>query len=142
LPLKHLSDEELDHDFLWRTTACLPERGRVGIFNRSYYEEVLIVRVHPEILSSRRLPDQLSDPKTIWRDRYRSITEFEAHLHRSGTKVVKFFLHMSKDEQRRKRIAVNPQEARKRTRGTPVIERQSLVLPGAVVTMAAWVDFV
>jgi len=99
---KHPSAEELEHDFLWRTTACLPERGRIGIFNRSYYEEVLIVRVHPEILSSQKLPDQLSDPKTIWRDRYRSITEFEAHLHRSGTKVVKFFLHMSKDEQRKR----------------------------------------
>jgi len=99
---KHPSAEELDHDFLWRTTACLPERGRIGIFNRSYYEEVLIVRVHPEILSSQKLPDQLSDPKTIWRDRYRSITEFESHLHRSGTKVVKFFLHMSKDEQRKR----------------------------------------
>jgi len=99
---KHPSAEELDHDFLWRTTACLPERGRIGIFNRSYYEEVLIVRVHPEILSSQNLPDSLSNPKTIWKDRYRSITEFEAHLHRSGTKVVKFFLHISKDEQRKR----------------------------------------
>ena len=99
---KHPSAEELDHDFLWRTTACLPERGKIGIFNRSYYEEVLIVRVHPEILSSQNLPDSLSNPKTIWKDRYRSITEFEAHLHRSGTKVVKFFLHISKDEQRKR----------------------------------------
>jgi len=99
---KHPSAEELDHDFLWRTTACLPERGRIGIFNRSYYEEVLIVRVHPEILSSQKLPDPLSDPCSIWRDRYRSITDFEAHLHRSGTRVVKFFLHMSKDEQRKR----------------------------------------
>ena len=94
------SSEELEHDFLWRTTRHLPERGRIGIFNRSYYEEVLIVRVHPEILKSQRLPDELPDAKTIWIDRYRSIVDFEEHLHRNGTRIIKFFLHLSKDEQR------------------------------------------
>ncbi len=97
---KQPSSKELEHDFLWRTTRHLPERGRIGIFNRSYYEEVLIVRVHPEILNSQRLPHQLPDAKTIWIDRYRSIVDLEAHLHRNGTRVIKFFLHLSKDEQR------------------------------------------
>ena len=96
---KEPSAEELDHDFLWRTNRCLPERGRIGIFNRSYYEEVLVVRVHPEILSSQRLPKELPDAKTIWLDRYRSIVDLEAHLHRNGTRIIKFFLHLSKDEQ-------------------------------------------
>jgi PPK2 family polyphosphate:nucleotide phosphotransferase len=99
---KHPSATELDHDFLWRTTQALPERGRIGIFNRSYYEEVLIVRVHPEILRSQGLPAELLDEKTIWRDRYRSIVDLEEHLHRNGTRVVKFFLHLSKEEQRRR----------------------------------------
>ncbi len=94
------SSQELEHDFLWRTTRHLPERGRIGIFNRSYYEEVLIVRVHPEILESQRLPDELPDGKTIWIDRYRSLVDFEEHLHRNGTRIIKFFLHLSKDEQR------------------------------------------
>jgi len=93
------SAEELDHDFLWRTTCRLPERGRIGIFNRSYYEEVLIVRVHPEILLNQRLPEELPDAKTIWLDRYRSIVDLEAHLHRNGTRIIKFFLHLSKEEQ-------------------------------------------
>jgi len=97
---KQPSAEELDHDFLWRTTRRLPERGRIGIFNRSYYEEVLIVRVHPEILTSQRLPDELPVTKSIWKDRYRSIVDLESHLHRNGTRIIKFFLHMSKDEQR------------------------------------------
>ncbi len=97
---KQPTPEELEHDFLWRTTRRLPERGRIGIFNRSYYEEVLIVRVHPEILISQRLPDELPDAKTIWKDRYRSIVDLEDHLHRNGTRVIKFFLHLSKDEQR------------------------------------------
>lgn len=96
------SPEELEHDFLWRTTRCLPERGRIGIFNRSYYEEVLVVRVHPEILDSQRLPHELPDAKTIWLDRYRSIVELEEHLHRNGTRIIKFFLHLSKDEQRKR----------------------------------------
>jgi PPK2 family polyphosphate:nucleotide phosphotransferase len=99
---KHPSATELDHDFLWRTTQCLPERGRIGIFNRSYYEEVLIVRVHPEILHSQRLPDELLDEKTIWQERYRSIVNVENHLYRNGTRIIKFFLHLSKEEQRKR----------------------------------------
>jgi PPK2 family polyphosphate:nucleotide phosphotransferase len=99
---KHPSATELDHDFLWRTTQSLPERGRIGIFNRSYYEEVLIVRVHPEILSGQGLPDGLVDEKTIWQERYHSIAEFENHLHRNGTQVIKFFLHLSEEEQRQR----------------------------------------
>jgi len=96
---KQPSAEELDHDFLWRTNRRLPERGRIGIFNRSYYEEVLIVRVHPELLLSQKLPEELPNAKTIWLDRYRSILDLEAHLHRNGTRIIKFFLHLSKDEQ-------------------------------------------
>ncbi len=99
---KHPSAEDLDHDFLWRTAQCLPERGRIGIFNRSYYEDVLIVRVHPEILRAQRLPNGLIEKRSIWRTRYRSIVEHEQHLHRNGTRIVKFFLHMSKDEQRKR----------------------------------------
>jgi PPK2 family polyphosphate:nucleotide phosphotransferase len=97
---KHPSPVELQHDFLWRTTRDLPERGRIGIFNRSYYEEVLIVRVHPEILAAEGLVD--ADPKTIWDERYRSIAGLEQHLHSNGTRIMKFFLHLSKDEQRRR----------------------------------------
>ena len=96
---KQPSAEELKHDFLWRTTCRLPERGRIGIFNRSYYEEVLITRVHPEILDTQNLPKHSRDEKHFWRDRYRSIVELEAHLHRNGTQIVKFFLHLSKKEQ-------------------------------------------
>jgi len=99
---KQPSAEELKHDFLWRTTRRLPERGRIGIFNRSYYEEVLIVRVHPEILRSQGLPSELLDKKTIWNDRYRSIVDLEEHLHRNGTRIIKFFLHLSKREQRKR----------------------------------------
>ena len=99
---KHPSATELDHDFLWRTAQCLPERGRIGIFNRSYYEEVLVVRVHPEILHGQGLPDGLIDDKTIWQERYLSIVDLENHLHRNGTRVIKFFLHLSKDEQRKR----------------------------------------
>jgi PPK2 family polyphosphate:nucleotide phosphotransferase len=99
---KQPSANELEHDFLWRTTCRLPERGHIGIFNRSYYEEVLIVRVHPEILLSQGLPNELLDKKTIWKERYRSIVDLEEHLHRNGTQVIKFFLHMSKEEQRRR----------------------------------------
>jgi PPK2 family polyphosphate:nucleotide phosphotransferase len=102
---KHPSPTELQHDFLWRTTRDLPERGRIGIFNRSYYEEVLIVRVHPEIFRSEGLPDALLDEKTVWRDRYRSIVNLERHLHENGTRIVKFFLHLSKDEQRKRFLA-------------------------------------
>ena len=99
---KHPSAAELEHDFLWRTSQCLPERGRIGIFNRSYYEEVLIVRVHPEILRSQGLPDGLLDEKTIWKERYRSIVDLESHLHRNGTRIIKFFLHLSEEEQRKR----------------------------------------
>ena len=99
---KQPSAEELEHDFLWRTTCRLPERGRIGIFNRSYYEEVLVVRVHPEILRGQGLPEELFEEKTIWRERYRSIVDLEAHLHRNGTRIVKVFLHQSKDEQRKR----------------------------------------
>lgn len=102
---KHPSPADLDHDFLWRTAQCLPERGRIGIFNRSHYEEVLIVRVHPEILKAQRIPDGLIKKGDIWRDRYRSIVEHEQHLHRNGTRVIKFFLHMSKEEQRKRFLA-------------------------------------
>jgi PPK2 family polyphosphate:nucleotide phosphotransferase len=101
---KHPSAEELDHDFLWRTTQALPERGRIGIFNRSYYEEVLIVRVHPEILQAQGIPDGLSNEKTIWEERYRSIVNLENHLHRNGTRIIKFFLHLSEEEQRKRFI--------------------------------------
>jgi PPK2 family polyphosphate:nucleotide phosphotransferase len=102
---KHPSGTELEHDFLWRAVLQLPERGRIGIFNRSHYEEVLIVRVHPEILAKEDLPDELVTDKGIWEDRYRSIRHFERHLHRSGTSVIKFFLHLSKEEQRKRFLA-------------------------------------
>jgi polyphosphate kinase 2 (PPK2 family) len=85
---KQPSAEELEHDFLWRSTCRLPERGRIGIFNRSYYEEVLVVRVHPEILRNQGLSEELRDEKTIWKERYRSIVDLEDHLHRNGTRIV------------------------------------------------------
>ncbi len=97
---KHPSAEDLDHDFLWTATRKLPERGMIGIFNRSYYEEVLIVRVHPKILHAQRVPAVLVDPGTIWTDRFRSIINLEDHLVRNGTRIVKFFLHLSPEEQR------------------------------------------
>ena len=99
---KHPSPEELDHDFLWRTTRLLPERGRIGIFNRSYYEEVLVVRVHPEILAGQKLPGKIAPERKFWEHRYGSINNFEQHMHRNGTRILKFFLHISKDEQRRR----------------------------------------
>jgi PPK2 family polyphosphate:nucleotide phosphotransferase len=101
---KHPSPAELNHDFLWRTTRELPERGRIGIFNRSYYEEVLIARVHPEILRGEGPPETLEDERTVWRDRYRSIVDLERHLDRNGTRIIKFFLHLSKEEQRKRFI--------------------------------------
>jgi PPK2 family polyphosphate:nucleotide phosphotransferase len=101
----HPSATELEHDFLWRTTRSLPERGRIGIFNRSYYEEVLIVRVHPEILRTQGLPDSLLDERSIWNERYRSIVDLENHLYRNGTRVIKFFLHLSEEEQRTRFLA-------------------------------------
>jgi PPK2 family polyphosphate:nucleotide phosphotransferase len=99
---KQPSAEELEHDFLWRTTCRLPERGRIGIFNRSYYEEVLVVRVHPGILRSQGLPEELRDEKTIWKERYRSIVDLESHLYRNGTRIIKIFLHLSQEEQRKR----------------------------------------
>ena len=99
---KQPSPDELEHDFLWRTTCRLPERGHIGIFNRSYYEEVLIVRVHPEILRGQGLSEELRDGRTIWEERYRSIAALEEHLHRNGTRIVKVFLHLSKEEQRKR----------------------------------------
>jgi PPK2 family polyphosphate:nucleotide phosphotransferase len=101
---KQPSTQELEHDFLWRTNRCLPERGRIGIFNRSYYEEVLIVRVHPETLCQQDLPNSLVESKTLWQDRYRSIVDLEAHLDRNGTRIIKIFLHQSKEEQRKRFI--------------------------------------
>jgi PPK2 family polyphosphate:nucleotide phosphotransferase len=95
------SPQELDHDFMWRTSMCLPERGRIGIFNRSYYEECLVVRVHPEILAKQRLPRKLVT-KNIWRERFEDIVAFERYLARNGTIVLKFFLHVSKEEQRQR----------------------------------------
>ena len=102
---QHPSAIELQHDFLWRTTRDLPERGRIGIFNRSYYEEVLIVRVHPEILTSEKLPDMPDQNKKVWHDRYRSITDLEKHLQANGTRIIKFFLHLSQEEQRKRFLA-------------------------------------
>src|SRR6201982_773955 len=99
---KHPSAMELQHDFLWRTTRDLPERGRIGIFNRSYYEEVLIVRVHPEILHSEGFGDGSLHEKTVWESRFRPLVDLEEHLHRNGTRIVKFYLHLSKDEQRKR----------------------------------------
>jgi PPK2 family polyphosphate:nucleotide phosphotransferase len=102
---KQPSAEEMEHDFLWRTNRCLPERGHIGIFNRSYYEEVLVVRVHPELLRRQGLPADVLNDEKIWPHRYRSILDLEKHLHRNGTRIVKFFLHLSKEEQRRRFLA-------------------------------------
>ena len=99
---KQPSSEELQHDFLWRTTCRLPARGRIGVFNRSYYEEVLVARVHPEILLKEKIPEGQADAETVWEGRYRSIVDLEKHLHRNGTVVLKFFLHLSKEEQRKR----------------------------------------
>jgi PPK2 family polyphosphate:nucleotide phosphotransferase len=105
LSFKQPSVTELHHDFLWRTARELPERGRIGIFNRSYYEEVLIVRVHPEILDAEGLPGHSAKAPRVWERRFRSIVDFERHLHANGTRILKFYLHLSKDEQRRRFLA-------------------------------------
>jgi PPK2 family polyphosphate:nucleotide phosphotransferase len=102
---KRPSQTELGHDFLWRTTVCLPQRGRIGIFNRSYYEETLILRVHPNLLESEGIPEELIDREKIWKQRFQSILDLEKHLHRNGTRIVKFFLHLSKEEQRKRFLA-------------------------------------
>ena len=101
---KQPSAEELDHDYLWRTNRCLPERGRIGVFNRSYYEEVLVVRVHKGILAAEKLPVELVDAD-IWKQRFKDINAFERYLAQNGTALVKFFLHVSKEEQRRRFLA-------------------------------------
>src|SRR5438128_2212302 len=101
---KQPSPRELQHDFLWRTTFCLPERGHIGIFNRSYYEEVLVVRVHPELLKNEKTPDPLVT-KNIWNERFEDIRCFEKHMVRSGTVIRKFFLHLSKKEQKKRFLA-------------------------------------
>jgi len=122
---KHPSVAELEHDFLWRTTQCLPERGRIGIFNRSYYEEVLIVRVHPEILRSQGLPDGLLNEKKIWQERYRSIVDMENHLYRNGTRIIKFFLHLSEEEQRKRFIdRIDEPEKNWKFSLTDIVERK------------------
>lgn len=99
---KHPSATELQHDFLWRSTICLPERGRIGIFNRSYYEEVLIAKVHPEILRAENIPNTPSSADSLWKNRYKSINDLEQHLCRNGTRIIKIFLHLSKEEQRKR----------------------------------------
>jgi PPK2 family polyphosphate:nucleotide phosphotransferase len=101
---KQPSSEELDHDFLWRCMRCAPERGRIGVFNRSYYEEVLVVRAHPEYLQAQRLPDPPALQR-LWRERYESIRDYERHLARNGTVILKFWLNVSKEEQRRRFLA-------------------------------------
>lgn len=102
---KRPSDEELDHDYMWRCLKHLPERGRIGIFNRSYYEEVLVVRVHPEILAKQHLPDELKDDPEIWDKRLKDIRHFESYLARNGTKIIKFFLNVSPEEQKKRFLA-------------------------------------
>ncbi len=102
---KKPSDEELDHDYLWRCARALPERGRIGIFNRSYYEDVLIVRVHPKILDSKKLPEAVRSDPNLWEQRFEQITSFERHLTQNGTRVLKFFLHVSKEEQKKRFLA-------------------------------------
>jgi PPK2 family polyphosphate:nucleotide phosphotransferase len=102
---KHPGPEVLAHDFLWNAARFLPERGHIGIFNRSYYEEVLIVRVHPSLLEPQRLPEECSGGASLWKSRFRSIRGLERHLHASGTRIIKFFLHLSKDEQRKRLLA-------------------------------------
>ena len=116
--------DELEHDFLWRTTLHLPGRGHIGIFNRSYYEEVLVVRVHPEILQSEGFPKGSGDP-AFWEARYRSIVDLEEHLHRNGTRIIKFFLHLSKEEQRKRLLArIDTPEKNWKVNLTDVKERQ------------------
>ncbi|MGB6537354.1 MAG: ADP-polyphosphate phosphotransferase [Xanthobacteraceae bacterium] len=122
---KHPSAAELEHDFLWRTTRDLPGRGKIGIFNRSYYEEVLIVRVHPEILRSEGLPGASRDDKAVWHDRYRSIANLERHLHENGTRIIKFFLHLSKEEQRKRFLArIDEPEKNWKFSAADIVERK------------------
>jgi PPK2 family polyphosphate:nucleotide phosphotransferase len=123
---KHPSAEELDHDFMWRTHRALPERGRIGIFNRSYYEEVLIAKVRPEILAAQKLPEETRNSPTFWEERYRSIRDSESHLHRNGTRVVKIFLHLSREEQRQRLLArLNDPEKNWKFSGADLEQRKS-----------------
>jgi len=145
---KHPSLEELDHDFLWRTTRNLPQRGMIGIFNRSYYEEVLIVRVHPEILQAEQIPQEVLNLKNIWYDRYASINNLENHLYRNGTRVVKFFLHVSKEEQRQrflKRIddpsrnwKISPDDMKERSYWKEYMKAYGECLGATSTTKAPW----
>jgi PPK2 family polyphosphate:nucleotide phosphotransferase len=122
---KHPSATEIKHDFLWRTTRDLPERGKIGIFNRSYYEEVLIVRVHPEILRAEGVPDAADGGKSLWQERYRSILGLERHLDRNGTRIMKFFLHLSKEEQRKRFLArIDDAEKNWKFSAADIAERQ------------------
>jgi PPK2 family polyphosphate:nucleotide phosphotransferase len=102
---KHPGPEALAHDFLWHARRLTPERGRIGIFNRSYYEEVLVVRVHPDLLQAEKLPDEVMKDDALWDSRFRSIRALERHLHDNGTRIIKFFLHLSKEEQRKRFLA-------------------------------------
>jgi PPK2 family polyphosphate:nucleotide phosphotransferase len=121
---KQPSAEELDHNFLWRASRALPERGRIGIFNRSYYEELLVVRVHPEFLDRQQLPAKTVQGRHFWDDRYEDINNFEQHLDRNGTKVVKFFLHVSKEAQRERFLArLDDPDKRWKFSGSDLAER-------------------
>lgn len=145
---KQPSSDELEHDFLWRAAKVLPERGRIGIFNRSYYEEVLIVRVHHEILKGQKLPDEILKEGDIWKRRYDSIRHFEAHLHRNGTRVIKFFLHLSKDEQRERFLAriddpqknwkFNPDDVEERKYWKDYMKAYEACLAGTSTKEAPW----
>jgi PPK2 family polyphosphate:nucleotide phosphotransferase len=122
---KHPSAEELDHNFLWRCMKALPERGRIGIFNRSYYEEVLIVKVHPQLIAAQRVPGADASDKQFWEHRYDDINAFERHLARNGTAVVKFFLNVSKDEQRKRFLdRINESEKHWKFSASDVRERE------------------
>lgn len=121
---KQPSAEELDHDFLWRTTRCLPERGRIGVFNRSYYEEVLVVRVHPNYLAGQNLP-KMPKPEKLWEERYESIQDHEKHLARNGTVILKFWLNVSKEEQKNRFLSrLDEQDKNWKFSAGDVIERQ------------------
>jgi PPK2 family polyphosphate:nucleotide phosphotransferase len=145
---KQPSPEELEHDFLWRAAKVLPERGRIGIFNRSYYEDVLVVRVHSELLEEQKLPDEIASDKDVWKGRYRSITDFESHLHRNGTRVIKFFLHISKDEQRQRFLAriddpeknwkFNPDDVAERKRWNDYMKAYEACLSATSTAHAPW----
>ena len=121
---KQPSKTELDHDFLWRTNNALPERGRIGIFNRSYYEEVLVVRVHPELLGYQRLPVSTTEDEAFWEHRLKDIRNMESHVTRQGTKVIKFFLNVSKDEQKRRFLdRINEPESNWKFAKSDIVER-------------------